>query len=570
MASLIQTKKGDVTSGTTLTVNITSTGSGNLLLLAVNAYKTTVSSVVDSAGNTWIQDWYATHSSINAYGFHLATASNAGGITSVTITVAASADITATVDEWSGVTSTIDGTAPSGTGDAATASSGSLTTTNANDLLWGAIGTDVQTITGVAAGWTSEGSVTSNNVAITGAYQVVSATGSYTLSGTLSSTGIYGCDFVAFKLASGGGTQYTQTVTGSLLGSGTMVRRVGASLRGSQLEGGSIARRIGFNIAGTARVSGSISRAISSLLSTASLVSTGVLGASRLYSVALGGILAASGAMRKGVDQITSGHLLASGSVTKRISSITAGAIRASGSMTKRIAATLAGNSLLSGALNAAKSGAYYVVLTANLISSGTIEKAIAARFSAPLRATGSITKHFARSLPGASLLVSGVQSRQVHKVASGLAKSSGTITRSIGNALHASVVIRGNATRRIARIFTSQAIFTGAVNKRLSVNMKGYIKPVGLVGKRIAKLPFVAALIATANLMPQYIKGTYTYQAGSVVTTITLNPAVVTTINVVINTVITLTNTVNTSIQIVVQTTLSLASWVRTLIGLP
>ncbi len=569
MATLVQTVHGDTTGATSLTITITASGSGNLLLVSFNAYKTTVSSVVDSAGNTWTQDWYATHSSINAYGYHLPTTSNAGGITSVTITIAASADLAASVDEWSGVTSTTNGTAPSGTGDAATASSGSLTTTNANNLLWGAIGTDVETVSAVATGWTSEGTVTTNNVAITAAYQVVSATGSYTLSGTLSSSGIYAVDFVAFELASTG-TQYTQAVTGSLLSNGTMVRLVRASLAGSQLASGNTTKRIGFNFAGISKVSGAVSRAISALLPEGSLVSAGALGASLLYSLALGGILAASGAIRKGVDQITSGHLLASGSVTKRISSITAGAIRASGSMTKRIAATLAGNSLLSGALNAAKSGAYYVVLTANLISSGTIEKAIAARFSAPLRATGSITKHFARSLPGASLLVSGVQSRQVHKVASGLAKSSGTITRSIGNALHASVVIRGNATRRIARIFTSQAIFTGAVNKRLSVNMKGYIKPVGLVGKRIAKLPFVAALIATANLMPQYIKGTYTYQAGSVVTTITLNPAVVTTINVVINTAITLTNTVNTSIQIVVRTTLSLASWVRTLIGLP
>ncbi len=196
---LVQTVKGDVTSGTTLTIDIAASGSGNLLLLAFNTYKTTVTSVVDSASNTWTQDWYAVHSSINAYGFHLPTASNAGGITSVTVTVAASADIAGTVDEWSGVTSTIDGTAPSGTGSSTTATSGSLTTTNANDLLWGAIATDVDTVTAVATGWTSEGTRTSNNVAITGAYQVVSATGSYTLSGTLSSSGIYAVDFVAFE-----------------------------------------------------------------------------------------------------------------------------------------------------------------------------------------------------------------------------------------------------------------------------------------------------------------------------------------------------------------------------------
>ncbi len=202
MAALVQTKKGDVTSGTTLTIDITASGSGNLLLVAFNTYKTTVSSVVDSAGNTWTQDWYATHSSINAYGYHLPAASNTGGITSVTITIAASADLAASVDEWSGVTSTMDGIAPSGTGDAATASSGSLTTANANDLLWGAIGTDVETVSAVATGWTSEGTQTTNNVAITAAYQVVSATGSYTLSGTLSASGVYAADFVAFEAGS--------------------------------------------------------------------------------------------------------------------------------------------------------------------------------------------------------------------------------------------------------------------------------------------------------------------------------------------------------------------------------
>ena len=206
MPTLVQTKQGDVTSGSTLTITLGSAStSGSLLLCAFNGYKATATSVVDSAGNNWTQDWYATHSSTNGYGYHLPTASNTGGITSVTITVSAAGAIAGSVDEWSGATSTEDGTPASANGYSTSPNSGNVTTANGSDLLWGAIAADVATVSAVGTGWTSEGNVTTFNVNVTVCYQVVSSTGTYALSGTLTASDPWGCGFVAFE-ASGGGT----------------------------------------------------------------------------------------------------------------------------------------------------------------------------------------------------------------------------------------------------------------------------------------------------------------------------------------------------------------------------
>ncbi len=253
MPTLVQTKQGDVTSGSTLTITLGSAStSGNLLLCAFNAYKATVSSVVDSAGNNWTQDWYQVHTSPNVYGYHLPTASNTGGITSVTITVSAAGAIAGSVDEWSGVTSTEDGTPPSANGYSTAPSSGSLTTANASDLLWGAIGADVGTVSAVGTGWTSEGNVTTFNVNVTVCYQVVSATGTYSLSGTLSATDDWGCGFVAFEASGTGPVQHTFSTSFAGTGHLALLRQTEADLSFAAASGLALVKRAALSLVAAA------------------------------------------------------------------------------------------------------------------------------------------------------------------------------------------------------------------------------------------------------------------------------------------------------------------------------
>jgi hypothetical protein len=179
---------------------------GNTLVapIAVQAGSTTtVGSVIDSAGNTWtkgpvgflagsntrIEIWYKTA---------------AAPVTSVTVNLSAPDLASANVSEWSGVAAAgaLDVQGARGNASSATASTPTITTTNANDLILGAINfPSPVTSTLATPGFTPLEDFTVSTVKGRAAFQIVSATDSYSVAWALSGASTSGSAILALKAA---------------------------------------------------------------------------------------------------------------------------------------------------------------------------------------------------------------------------------------------------------------------------------------------------------------------------------------------------------------------------------
>jgi hypothetical protein len=188
----------------TCAVTLSSTAAGNLLalLFTTNGGTATVSSVIDSGANSWTKSWLNNDSTSQQTGLYFFP-NNGGGITSVTVTLLTAQDIAAWAWEWSGITSSpVDGTPASAAGDSTAPASGNTTTTNAADLLLGGIAWNANsaTLSGATSGFTQETKLNSGgNAILQPCYQIVSATGTYSLSGTLSAAKPWVAGISAFK-----------------------------------------------------------------------------------------------------------------------------------------------------------------------------------------------------------------------------------------------------------------------------------------------------------------------------------------------------------------------------------
>jgi hypothetical protein len=196
-----------VTSGNTILVQIWTEG---------DAAGQTVTSVTDTLGNTYVQD--KTHAAANNLDrCDVWRASNVTGGSGLQITVATSANayITFLANEWSGLanSSPVDASVSNdGVDSSAQPSTGTFSTTNANDLILAtfADGSSQLGSLGVPSGFTNLGTQTGNNTAESGnaSYQIVSSTQSSidpTWSGVASDSGNWSAIGIAYKAVGGGG-----------------------------------------------------------------------------------------------------------------------------------------------------------------------------------------------------------------------------------------------------------------------------------------------------------------------------------------------------------------------------
>jgi hypothetical protein len=203
--SLVQTIANSVSAATSLTVTPgATTGANHLLVLSiVDADVTTAPTITDTAGNTWVKavssDYTYPRQGLIYY------CQNAAAITSVTITPSASQYIYAQFYEVSGI-------ATSGALDVTISASGSSTaptattaaTSVASEFAVGFIGDNASggTISGVTSGWTAQTQIHPNSGAgMFPAYQILSATGTVTLAGTLNVSLQWGVYVATFKAA---------------------------------------------------------------------------------------------------------------------------------------------------------------------------------------------------------------------------------------------------------------------------------------------------------------------------------------------------------------------------------
>lgn len=220
--SLVQSKSGTITSGTTLTITLNSpTGAGNCLIVGVGAGQGTTNPTVSgitlggAAGN------FAAGKAVNNNSDEACEIwvdqNCAGGQTSVVITFNAGSGSgqgnAAWVMEWTGIVpaSPVDKTNGATTFNASWSSGATGTLTQPSELIVGAVaifGSSSNTITGPSAPWTNLAQVNAG-AAATGAalmvgYQAVTATTTQLYSGTDSGGSAYGAVIVTLKVLTGG------------------------------------------------------------------------------------------------------------------------------------------------------------------------------------------------------------------------------------------------------------------------------------------------------------------------------------------------------------------------------
>ena len=213
--SFVAQTETDVTVANTTNTSAASSTAGNALILLVSiaaGATSKLSTVTDSAGNSWVVP--STNANVtppanfvsgsNTY-FAMAYVLNAAAITSLTVTISASKAFSYNLVEFSGV-ATASAVDQSNSVSNSTSTSPlltpSITTTNANDLIIGGMSANNNSMTLGSAGYTAlTNMVPIGTMKTVGAYQIVSATGTYSISWTPGASAVSGAGIMAFKAA---------------------------------------------------------------------------------------------------------------------------------------------------------------------------------------------------------------------------------------------------------------------------------------------------------------------------------------------------------------------------------
>jgi hypothetical protein len=205
IALVKQRTGGTPAAASSLTIPIAS-GAGNALVatIAVQAGTTTkVTGVTDSAGNPWTLGPVGLLSGSNTR-VEMWHSTGAAPVAGVTVSLSAPDLASANISEWSGVapTQAVDVFAGQGNASSTTAATPSIATTNANDLVLGAINFPRAAASSLAtSGFTALDNFSASTVSGRAAYRIVSGAGSHSVAWTLSAPSPSGAAVLALKAA---------------------------------------------------------------------------------------------------------------------------------------------------------------------------------------------------------------------------------------------------------------------------------------------------------------------------------------------------------------------------------
>ncbi len=192
-------------SGTSCAVSLTGTNAGDLIVLGLFVLdSTSVNSVTDTQGNTYTligspQTWSPYHFVERLY-----YAKNIkGGANTTTVTLSGSKYMEVHLYDYSGLdtSSPLDASATPQTGTSVTGTSGTLTTSNANDLLFGFFHSDNNVTNAAGSGFTGR-TLSAEGIPLA-EDEYVTSTNSYSATMGFSGSADYVGFLVAFKAASG-------------------------------------------------------------------------------------------------------------------------------------------------------------------------------------------------------------------------------------------------------------------------------------------------------------------------------------------------------------------------------
>lgn len=202
------------TAGTTLTLTVPANGTpiGHTLIARVlHDYTAGGPTMTDSRGNTYTRDRtaaYSTNIRMSVFSCRVTTALQSGDTITLTTSVSVAAKVLA-VDEFANVLLPIAIDVQNGATGSSTAPALSATTTNANDLLIGMVGTESPStdsyIDDAMHQWTgltrigTSGDVSNTNVTVNGVYRAAGSTGTYSYTPTLGASANWTIFIMAYK-----------------------------------------------------------------------------------------------------------------------------------------------------------------------------------------------------------------------------------------------------------------------------------------------------------------------------------------------------------------------------------
>lgn len=206
-----------------------------------------------------------------------------------------------------------------------------------------------------------------------------------------------------------GGTQYLQSLAGTLSSSGVLVRRTGKALAGTLSSSGAVARRANKPLAGTLTSSGAATKRTSKSFA-GTLTSSGALSVARIFLKALAGTLTSSGVL------------------TRRTGKALAGALTSNGALLKRSAKNAAGTLTPSGTLAGVR--AFLKAIGGTLTSSGALVRRTGKTVAGTLTSSGAVARQIRKTIAG-TLGSSGALLKRTAKLVGGTLSSSGVLVSS-------------------------------------------------------------------------------------------------------------------------------------------
>ena len=198
----------------------TASTSGDALVATVGlaaGSSASVTGITDSGGGNWTKGPVGFQSGTNSR-VELWYRVGASSVSGVTVTLSVAKPASVSVSEWAGVAaaSALDGSAQGGTASSSTVGTPSLVTSNASDLVIGAVNYPVAATSTLTSSAFASLDDFSYSTSVHGrvAYAVTSAAGSYGVAWSLSAaSGGSGGAILALKAAAGGGSSDTESPT---------------------------------------------------------------------------------------------------------------------------------------------------------------------------------------------------------------------------------------------------------------------------------------------------------------------------------------------------------------------
>lgn len=313
---------------------------------------------------------------------------------------------------------------------------------------------------------------------------------------------------VVLQVASVAGTINTQTNTGSLTPSGTLVLVDKKTLTGGVTPAGILNRLVNkITFAGSLTPTGIVNKLVSLVAFTGSITPTGALNAIKVAMRTFLGSITPTGGLTNLISSTKTGSITPTGIVSRSTNKTVAGSITPAGTLVSRI------NKIVTGALAPAgtlvNKVTRFLMVSGVLTPSGSLNRKTITTFTGSIIPSGILTKITSLVAFTGSITPTGALTniKAFIRVFSGSITPSGTLVRSILKPITGSVTPTGTLTKLISKItFTGSITPTGALSavKAFVRSFSGSITPSGTLSRVTNKV--VSGAIAPVGILTRFV----------------------------------------------------------------